>query len=50
MRHFPRFLDRLIEEGAKFRMDFPPECVLIDRGRITQPLSPYVSGGWDDAG
>lgn len=49
MRHFPRFLDRLIEEGATFRMDFPPDCVLIDRGRITQPLSRYVAGGWDDA-
>lgn len=48
MKHLPRFLDTALEQGARFRQDFPPDGILIDRGKIVQPLDRYVSGGWDD--
>jgi peptidoglycan/xylan/chitin deacetylase (PgdA/CDA1 family) len=38
MQHLEAFLDRLIAQGCEFMLDFPPECVLIDRGRPTPAL------------
>jgi hypothetical protein len=48
MKHLPRFLDRVPKEGARFRQDFPADCVPIKGGQVTGRLSPYVAGGWDD--
>lgn len=36
------FLERLIDHGARFRQDFPPQCVPIVRGKAVAPLEPYV--------
>jgi len=38
MQHLEGFLDRLIARGYEFTQDFPPDCVLIDRGRPTAAL------------
>ena len=43
MAHLERFLDRATAAGARFRQDFPPECVPIRNGRIAQPIDSYVS-------
>ncbi len=43
MRHLPRFLDAAAEQGARFRQDFPPDCLPIVRGQTVQPLQPYVT-------
>lgn len=32
------FLDRLIERGCQFSNDFPPSCMLVDRGHRTEAL------------
>lgn len=48
MLQLPRFLERAKAAGARFRQDFPPDCVPIDRGEVTGALSPYVAGGWPD--
>ena len=43
MRHLPRFLDRAAAAGARFRQDFPPDCLPIRSGEIALPLDRYVS-------
>ncbi|MBI5132613.1 MAG: polysaccharide deacetylase family protein [Rhodopseudomonas palustris] len=43
MRHLERFLDRAAADGARFRQDFPPDCVPIRSGAIALPLHDYVS-------
>ncbi len=43
MNHLERFLDRVAAEGARFRQDFPPECVPIRCGEILLPIQDYVS-------
>ena len=43
MRHLEAFLDRARKAGARFRQEFPPECVPIRAGRIVLPIQPYVS-------
>jgi hypothetical protein len=43
MNHLDHFLDRAGEAGARFRQDFPPSCVPIQSGKITQPIDSYVS-------
>lgn len=43
MRHLDAFITRLARAGAEFVQAFPPECVPIDSGRITLPLSGYVT-------
>ena len=43
MDHFERFLDRAEAAGARFRQDFPPQCVPIRNGEIALPINDYVS-------
>jgi hypothetical protein len=43
MEHLDDFLDRAKASGARFRQDFPPDCVPIRDGKITLPIQDYVS-------
>lgn len=43
MAHLAQFLDRAAIAGARFRQDFPSDCVPIQRGRLVQPIDAYVS-------
>jgi peptidoglycan/xylan/chitin deacetylase (PgdA/CDA1 family) len=43
MRHLETFLDSAAEAGARFRQEFPPDCVPIRAGKIVLPIKPYVS-------
>ncbi len=43
MRHLEGFLDGAEAAGARFRQDFPPDCVPIRRGERIQPIHDYVS-------
>ncbi len=43
MDHLERFLDRAEANGARFRQDFPPQCVPIRNGEIALPIQDYVS-------
>ncbi len=43
MAHLERFIDRAVRAGARFRQDFPPECVPIRSGKIVKSIDPYVS-------
>ncbi|QOG21965.1 MULTISPECIES: polysaccharide deacetylase family protein [Bradyrhizobium] len=43
MEHLERFLDRAEAAGARFRHDFPPQCVPIRSGEIALPIDDYVS-------
>ncbi|MET4039223.1 polysaccharide deacetylase family protein [Bradyrhizobium sp. RT6a] len=43
MDHLERFLDRAEAAGARFRQDFPPQCVPIRNGAIALPINDYVS-------
>ena len=42
MRHLPRFLAAARAAGARFRQDFPPDCVPLRRGETVAPLTGYV--------
>jgi peptidoglycan/xylan/chitin deacetylase (PgdA/CDA1 family) len=43
MRHLDRFLTEARRRGARFRQDFPPDCVPITAGQVTGALSDFVS-------
>ncbi|QIG94703.1 MULTISPECIES: polysaccharide deacetylase family protein [unclassified Bradyrhizobium] len=43
MAHLDRFLDRAETSGARFRQDFPPQCVPVRNGEIALPIQNYVS-------
>ena len=43
MRHLETFLDSASKAGARFRQEFPPDCVPIRAGKIVLPIEPYVS-------
>nr|WP_249792661.1 polysaccharide deacetylase family protein [Bradyrhizobium sp. BRP22] len=43
MDHLEDFLDRAKALGARFRQDFPPDCVPIRAGEIELPIDAYVS-------
>jgi peptidoglycan-N-acetylglucosamine deacetylase len=43
MAHLPGFISSLQKHGARFRQDFPPECVPLRRGEAVSSLAPYVS-------
>ena len=43
MDHLERFIDRAGANGARFRQDFPPQCVPIRSGEIALPINDYVS-------
>jgi peptidoglycan/xylan/chitin deacetylase (PgdA/CDA1 family) len=42
MEHLPLFLETAMDEGAHFSSDFPPSCVVLERGVPLGPLDPYV--------
>jgi len=44
MRDLDRFLLAATDRGATFVQDFPGDCVPIERGKLTSPIDPYVSG------
>ena len=43
MRHLDQFIGQALDAGARFRQDFPPDCVPIIRGEIVRPIAPYVA-------
>ena len=43
MRHLDRFLGLIGEGGGRIRQDFPPDCMPMIDGRITQPLDRYLA-------
>ena len=43
MRHLPRFLAAARAAGARFRQEFPPDCVPLRRGRAVRPLAGYMA-------
>jgi peptidoglycan-N-acetylglucosamine deacetylase len=43
MSHLDHFLDCAAAAGARFRQDFPPDCLPIREGKIVQPIDTYVS-------
>ena len=47
MRHLERFISLAREAGARFRQDFPPECVPIVRGKPMRQLDAYVNNADD---
>jgi peptidoglycan-N-acetylglucosamine deacetylase len=42
MAHLPTFLDRALDEGARFCREFPPSCVVVERGVPRAGLDAYV--------
>jgi peptidoglycan/xylan/chitin deacetylase (PgdA/CDA1 family) len=42
MAHLPDFLDRAAAEGVRFSCDFPPSCVVLERGVPRGALDTYV--------
>jgi hypothetical protein len=40
-----RFLPAVADAGARFRQDFPPECVPLRRGRTVGPLDHLIAPG-----
>jgi peptidoglycan/xylan/chitin deacetylase (PgdA/CDA1 family) len=42
MMQLPSFLERAVDEGARFSNDFPPSCVVLDRGVPRSSLDAYV--------
>lgn len=43
MKNLDRFLGAAADVGARFRQEFPPDCVPIVRGEIVRPVDGYVS-------
>ena len=43
MDHLPRFLDEAARRGARFRQDFPVDCLAMVLGRATPALDGYVA-------
>jgi hypothetical protein len=43
MEHLEDFIDRASRCGARFRQDFPTDCVPIRDGEIVRPIDAYVS-------
>lgn len=44
-RHLPRFLDEAERLGARFRQDYPPDCLPIVRGEAGRTLASLMSKG-----
>jgi hypothetical protein len=43
MQHLERFIDGAEAAGARFRQDFPPDCIPIQRGEPMLPIDGLVS-------
>ena len=48
MRHLDRFIGAAGEAGARFRQEFPPDCVPIVRGDIVLPVDAYTTDATGD--
>lgn len=44
-----RFCDELDRGGVAIEQEFPPECVILDRGVVVAPLEGYVASGEEGA-
>ena len=42
MDHLAEFIEVARAAGARFRQDFPPDCVPLLRGEAVAPLEAYV--------
>lgn len=42
MKHLGAFIDTIRSRGGRFRQDFPPSALPVDRGLVTQPLGTYL--------
>jgi peptidoglycan/xylan/chitin deacetylase (PgdA/CDA1 family) len=45
LARLPEFVDRVTAQGVAFVQNFPPDCVLLDRGRVMAPIEPFVAKG-----
>ena len=43
MRHLDRFLGLVADRDGRVRQDFPPDCLPMIGGRLTQPLDRYLA-------
>ena len=43
MVHLEDFIQRALAEGARFRQEFPPECVPMVRGQEMMPMAEMVT-------
>lgn len=43
MKNLPKFLEQAAARGARFRQEFPPECVPLLRGEQQQDMEAFVS-------
>ena len=43
MRHLDRFLGLVADRGGRVRQEFPPDCLPMIDGRLTQPLDRYLA-------
>ena len=43
MRHLDRFLALIDERGGRVLQDFPPDCMPMIDGRLTQPIDGYLA-------
>ena len=43
MRHLDRFLGLVEERGGRVRQEFPPDCMPMIDGKLTQPLDGYLA-------
>jgi peptidoglycan-N-acetylglucosamine deacetylase len=43
MRHLDRFLGLIDERGGRVLQDFPPDCMPMIDGRLTQPIDGYLT-------
>jgi peptidoglycan/xylan/chitin deacetylase (PgdA/CDA1 family) len=43
MKNLDRFIGEARDRGARFRQDFPPECLPVVEGRVVRPVDRYVT-------
>jgi peptidoglycan-N-acetylglucosamine deacetylase len=44
MDHLDEFIRRVRDDGAEIVQEFPPSCLPIVEGRVTQPFEAYIRG------
>jgi peptidoglycan/xylan/chitin deacetylase (PgdA/CDA1 family) len=45
MKNLDRFIGEAKDRGARFRQDFPPECLPLIEGSVAGPIDSYVTAG-----
>ncbi len=45
MKNLDRFIGEAKDRGARFRQDFPPECLPLVEGHVAGPVDSYVTAG-----